>query len=119
LEGLDRWLQQTFVSSGELTPWLEVHLSEEARDRDLTERVLFRVQDSPFEVLKVLTTFDATTSEAWQEGKVDLVDYHPTQVFEAKCQMAGVAPSDQDELMLTFAELLRLLEDRQIEEGKF
>lgn len=119
LDTFERWLDDIPQhSKHSLPPWIEVHLTDEVSDPQVTEHIRGLVADRPMEVLKVIKQSTATdTNQTWTGTNRALQDYAPQEVFAERCRHAGWESDDPEAQRAseTFEELLSLHEARQLE----
>ncbi len=93
---------------GPLTPWVEVVLPGHHAPPgfDNTLRDFVREEKLDLDLLKISFERLEERPESWQEEEADLQTLSDLEVFEQRCQEAGVTDEEQKELKTTYRELL-------------
>ena len=116
LTDLQRWVKTAMPREEDvLTPWLEVHLTDDEDHPHLPEKVMEVLHDEPLEVLKIITQRRESPTKVWQNPDSSLQEYRPAEVFAERCRVAGLEEDDLAQCEDTFAELLALHEAKRLE----
>ena len=89
---------------GQLAPWVEVMVETEALVPNLNGLLHDFTKEMHLEILKIRVKNQHLPLDLQVENE-DLEDLRPIDVFRKKCESAGRAPADVEELVATFREL--------------
>jgi len=99
------------VSSGELTPWLEIDIQDEKPQQDEIDSLTVTFENQHVNVLKISCKPSNVQHIDFQAQKLD--ELNPVDVFQKKCESEGIFGNDYKFLLSTFKDLMLIVESEQ------